>query len=743
MKKTNALWVLFYLLFFAGGALAVPLGQKSKIELFYESYEKESCEQYGYGILSGEGVLKEFSQRPAVVGPGYRVGPKDVVQVSIWGSALNELSGGSTGPRHSNFMENTITVDDQGNLIIPEIGMVPVNGRTYEELKQLISLKYGTFCKDCSVSVSIEKPRIISVLVTGNVGAPGYVRVFAGSSLYDILLASGGVTKQGTLRKITIKRPGGGKITADLYQFINSGKMDELPVVQMGDSVHVEPIGPVVLMKGQIVQPGIYEILNNETLETLVAYAGGLLPDCQSNHIEITRFEKGERKVLNKSLEKKELRPANGDIIFFIKQYDFLKNGVTLKGYVPEIKTYEWRENFLLKDVLSGIVAFKPETCRNYGEIKRLTPDTQEPSILSFNPEAVLSEKEKDSPDARIELQPSDEVILFSKESMKEHPLVSISGGIIRPGQFRWIENMSVLNLVRLAGGVKAFSCDQGKVVRYKINRASQWETSVIEFNLRDIEAHKAADIVLAPLDRVIVNERSDFYQTRWGVTVEGSVNYPGSYPIGSGTRLSDVIGYAGGLTGQADFAGLALIRKEARDIQDAYQKTAENILRKGLVDVAANVKHAYLTVEERTENKQSMAIIQNYLDHLENREVKGRITLDDRDFGSYGSFKGSPSDVILQDGDHIIIPRKNHMVTIVGEVYQPASYLYREKARVSDYLDHAGGIAPLAFFEASFIIRKNGNVISYSQKEGRFRDLVMKDGDVLVIPTKTVGIIQ
>ncbi|MBU1170192.1 MAG: SLBB domain-containing protein [Proteobacteria bacterium] len=710
--------------------------RQSKIELFYETYEEASYNQYGYDVLMGGTIVS-----PIFVGPDYRVGPKDVVHISIWGGSLKELGSYSKKETSTNFVEYNLKVNDSGSMIVPEIGMISVNGITLDELKKVVSQKFKNYCRDCSVALTIDEPRVIEILVTGNVAHPGYVQVLAGSSLYDVLLAAGGVTKQGSLRRIMLSRADKKEEFVDMYQFINTGELGSLPTVQLKDSVHVNAIGRVVLMKGQVNLTGIFEMKDGETLNDVMNYAGGVLPDCEKNHIEITRFGKDGRTLINHEGPPETCQVENGDSIHFLKQYNVIKDSVRLMGYVPVVKAYTWHENYYLKEIIGAINTFKPETSLEYAEIRRYDKLAMEPSIISFCPQDVLNNQTKESKDAQILLQPLDEIVLFSKDELKETPMVSISGGIQKPGKYRFLENMTILNLIRSAGGIKWMGCDQGKIVRYDYNDQKKWTTSDIDFNFQDINHRTSPDISLKPLDRVIVNSRSDFMQTEWQVAIEGQVNYPGSYPIGSQTKLSDVITYSGMLTDNADLGGLTLIREDAKAIQSKHQKTAENILRKGLLDVAAHLKNTYLTEEERNENKQSMAIVQNYLDHIENTDIQGRVLLNEKDLSSLEVLKQSPSDVLLQNGDRIVIPEKKNMITIVGEVYNPASYLFRDKSRVSDYLAQAGGIAPYADFKSSFIVRNNGTVVSYAQKEGGFDDVIMKPGDVLIIPSKTFGL--
>lgn len=708
---------------------------ESPVETFYKNYDSSVYSQFGYDILSSTQSLQSNQ-----VGPDYVLGPQDIIQVNVWGGLMSDIDIAEGGGKEKNYNDYNLTVDSSGAIIFPEIGRLTVNGLTLHELRQIVAKKYREYCRNCTTSVSIEKPRQIQILVTGKVQKPGYTQVVSGGSLFDVLLAAGGASKQGSLRQIVLKRASGREETIDLYQFIVSGKMDFLPKMNFKDSIHVRQIGPVVLMKGQISQPGIYELKKGESLKDLINFAGGVLPDCEKHHIEITRFVDGSRKILNIDSNKDVVDVRNGDIVTFLKQSSQIKDSVVLTGDVYVPKTFAWHKDFYLKDIVTDISMFKPETSLEYADILRYNESSLERTIISFCPANILESKNKDSADALILLQPFDEVVFYSKDELKEKPMVSISGGVRKPGKYSWMEKITLKNLIRTAGGILSQAYDEGKIVRYAY-KDKKWVTSSVDFSLTQINQKDSSDIELEPLDRVIINQKSDFFQTDWKAGITGEVNYPGTYPIGGRTRISEVIQYAGLLKGNADLSGLVLIRGEAKGIQSKNQKLSEDLLKKDMLKISSEVRDAYLSAEERLDNKQSVAIIQEYLSRLENKEVQGRILLNEEDLVSFDVFKGSASDIFLQDDDSIYIPEKKVMITIVGEVYIPASYLYSENATLADYLEQAGGISSYADFESAYVIRTNGSVVSYAQKGSRLKSMKMKPGDVVIVPSKVLGV--
>ena len=719
--------------------LIVKPKQDSPVEAFFKSYlDSGDYNQFGYNLLTPE---RGQVFQPSQVGPDYVIGPQDVIQVNVWGGAINEIARMDGAESAKNYNDYTLTVDGNGAVIFPEIGRLTVNGLTLYELRQIVAKKYRDYYRNCTTSVTIDKPRMVQVLVTGKVNKPGYTEIYAGSSLFDALLAAGGVNKQGSLREIVVKRAGGGREEViDLYQFIVAGKMAMLPKLNFKDSVHVKNLGPVVLMRGRVAQPAIYELKKGESLKDLITFAGGVLPDCEKKHVEMIRFDDGNRKILNIDGTREIVEVKDGDIVTFLKQNDMIRDSVLLKGEVHVPKTFAWHKDFYLKDIIKDISMFKPETSLEYAEIQRYNEASLERTIISFSPAAILESKNRDSADAMIQLQPYDEVVIFSRNELREKPMVSITGGVMKPGQYNWIEKFTLKNLIRSAGGIKSMAFDDGKIVRYTY-KDKKWETATIDFSLSEINQKETSDIVLEPLDRVVINRKSDFSQTDWKVSIQGEVNYPGVYPVGVKTRLSDVIGYAGKTTENADLSGLVLVRAETKGVQEKHQNVAEDLLKKDLVSMASETRSAYLSEEERMENKQNTAIIQDYLGRLQSKGVQGRMLLREEDLVSLETLKGSPSDVYLKDDDSIVIPERKNMVTIVGEVFNPTSYLYMEKTDLSDYLERAGGVSDYADLKAAFVVRTNGTVISYSQKGRRFKNLEMKPGDVVIIPSRVLGV--
>ncbi len=788
----------------------------SKIEQFYQNYKKGKYVQFGYNFFSSN-----ETSSIQVVDPNYVLGPDDTINVQIWGNSLYELVEGANG----GYINHKLIVNQNGYLIFPEIGVIAVNGLSLSKLEKIISLKYRNFCKDCTTITALENPRSYPVLVSGYVKNPGYVKIRAGATLYDALLRTGGVTKQGTLRNIRITKSNKNQETVDLYQFIIHGKINELPKIGFGDSIYVGIIGPTVLLNGHLKNPAILEFKDNESLNEILSFSGGLLPDTNGEHIELTRFKKSNRSIMILNDLKRTIHLKNGDMIRFLRQNTEITNTIQLNGHVKTVQQFSWNPKLLLRDVIKDFTIFKSEASLEYAEIRRFDSKNATPRVFNFNPNRLINGDLSQN----IPLQPRDQIWIFSIHDVKEKAIVSISGAIKKSGNYEWIEDTTLMTIINKAGGVqhnaadeirivrhenlnkewetslkiasfeemkkdpnkdiflkpydhivvttqndfyrtlwqvsisgavkfpgsysigtqtklseivkiagKKTLSDEVRVVRYKfINK--KWSTSLIKISLNEIEKEPEKDIILKPHDKILIPKQSDSHQTNWQVSIEGAVKFPGMYPIGSHTKLSDLIGFAGNITPDAYLPSLTLIRKKAKNVQTDFQSHAVSLLKKELIQATSDLESRYLKEDERQQNKQFISIVQNYLTHLESKQTSGRILLNPLELDSLEKLTGTNSDLILQNGDNIYIPKTPDFISIVGEVYQPASYLFEKNKKLSEYLEQSGGVSKYADLPGSFIIRFDGTVLSYQQKQEKFVNTILLPGDVFLLPSKVL----
>ncbi len=703
---------------------------QSPVEVFFEKYEGNNYTQFGYKIFQ-----TTSSSRIPVVGPEYLLGPGDEISIKVWGQALLQLR--SANEKNSSLLEHNLIVDQKGHLLLPELGPISISGLSLGNLEGILTVKYQELYKDCLVAIALTNSRKIEVLVSGQVENPGYVSVHAGSTVYDALLAAGGITKMGSLRNVMLRQADNQTQQIDFYRLIVSRDEVRLPQLREKDILLVPDIGPTVLIKGEVRRPGIYEILKDENLNDLVRYAGDAFPNIDYSHIEITRFDAvGGRLLVHVEGLNAEIVFKDGDAVTLRPIKDDFKNYVCLTGHVYRPMAFSWRKNLSLKNILTSYDQMQPEAALDYGEIERHQGTDLHPAILIFHPQRLLEGDE----DENISLQPRDTIRIYSKWELEEKPMVEVCGAVQKPGKYLWVENLTLSGLIRKAGGLLKKAEDKVHIVRYQY-QDKNWKISSHYASLAEVEKNSDKDQPLMPLDRVVIRARRDFNQTEWRVSIQGAVNFPGDFPIGKDTRLADVLKEAGGLIPEAYLPGLVLIRPNAWEVQTAYRQVAVELLKKDLVWQSAESAQKYLSEEEKHERKQAVAIIQSYLSHIESQAPEGRIVLASDNLVSLEKFEQSCCNVPLQDGDRIFVPTTPDFISIVGEIYRPSSYLFQPKKKLADYLALAGGISPYADLSASFLVRSSGEIMSYQQKQKHFLQIVMEPGDVVVLPSKVLRI--
>jgi protein involved in polysaccharide export with SLBB domain len=291
---------------------------------------------------------------------------------------------------------------------------------------------------------------------------------------------------------------------------------------------------------------------------------------------------------------------------------------------------------------------------------------------------------------------------------------------------------MTVSDLVRAGGGLdQAAFGGEAELTRYEIVDGEQRQTGLVRIDLAQLRAGASvADLVLQAFDYVVIKE-IPLWRDQETITVTGEVRFPGDYPIKRGETLRSVIERAGGLTDLAFPAGSVFMRQElkARE-QSQLQVLAERLQR----DLAA-LSLQQAQSETAAGTTQAMTAGQALLADLKNTEAVGRLVINLNEVLS--ATPGSSADLVIRDGDRLVIPRLTQEVTVIGEVQSPTSHLYHSDLNRDDYVSSSGGLTQRADKKRIFIIRANGSVAAAPSaawfSRGGARDV--QPGDTIVVP--------
>jgi len=720
-----------------------PPEEKSEIEISLSgriptTISKELI-QFGYKLFRT--TVSTFAPVTDVpVGPDYVIGPGDRFSISTWGRLERSYQ---------------VEVDRNGEVTIPKIGTIKVWGLTFSELKDYLLREFSKHYKGFHMNVVMGKLRTIRVYVVGEVATPGSYTLSSLSTVYNALFAAGGPSKRGTLRNIQLIRNGKTLQAIDLYDFLLRGDKSQDARLQSGDTVFVPIIGPVAGIAGNVMRPAIYEIKNTLTLGELFDLAGGVTSAGYLQRVQIERIVAHEKRIVEdfdltgygKQWEYPELRTAlkDRDLVKVLPIFPETRDIVYLEGHVKRPGGYEFKEGMKLLDLVPSYDELLPEPYLEYADITRLVPPDYHPETIPFHLEKLL----KGDKSQNIVLKEFDRVTVYSRDTLREEPQVTISGEVQRPGKYRLLENMRVKDLVFDAGNLKRSAYLPEAEITRLIKTEEGVASRIMTINLGEaLNENPQHNIQLEEDDYVFVRQIPEWYTDKT-VSLTGEVVFPGVYSFSKGETLSSVLERAGGYTERAYLKGAFFTRESARRKQEERLREYIDRLEEDILRSQARVSEATISEAEAKSLEQSLAVKRELLRKTRAARATGRVVIV---LEPLDEFRGSKHDLELEDGDTLTIPTKPGVVNVLGSVYNPTSIVYAEGKTVNFYLNKVGGPTPDAEEEEIYLVKADGTVISKSQKgafgiawdpeenrwtTGGFMSARVEPGDTILVPSR------
>lgn len=639
-------------------------------------------------------------------------------------------------------------VDSKGNIFISGIGVVPAENRSIKDVESAINRMAASKYNNLKVRLNVASGRDFSVFVYGQVNKPGKVVINNNSSIIDALGAAGGVKKTGTLRNISYTSNKKTR-TVDLYKTIFSGQDDDI-ILRPNDKIFVGGIGNVVALKNGVSVTGIYETKDGESLQKLVSFAGGLLPGTQTNEVTMTSLDKKtlERTAKNISwTEAKNTKLTSGDVVEFRELYNTAENTVTLQGNVKHPATFAYKPGMRLSDVLKSENELLEETFITQAVIRRVSgKDNTIETIPIFLKEFFAGANDP-------LLKPRDVINIYKNTNTE---FVDVFGCISTPKHLTYTDNMrldDVLTDVQFVDSniepedednvnVSFRSEDSTALVGGTSNssRVISAENVAVEILGEDgstqvyylydimINGNTIKNISLMPGDKVFFRPlRSN--ETIKNVKVSGFVTHPGVFKFVEGKRLVDMITMADGLTKDADLRGTVFVRKNIQTKQvDLAQKNND----RDISLLEGRLASGYKQTDSDMEAKTNMITMLKSEQKDYKNKYTGQIALNIK---SNNLNKVRDIDNIeVQDGDEIYIPRMSNHVSVLGEVYNEQSFVYRDGMKVRGYIKEVGGYTPNAARFRLYKVGVNGRAVkAHSWTK-------ITQGDTIVVPRKIAG---
>lgn len=687
-----------------------------------------------------------FDEAPSTFAPvtdvpvpaDYIVGPGDQLTVQLYGNQNRTLR---------------LIVGRDGRVNFPELGPIAVGGQRFESVRSSLEGRVERQMLGVRASVSVGDTRSIRVFVLGEANRPGSYTVSGLGTVTSALFASGGVKSIGSLRDIQLKRRGAIVRRIDLYDLLLQGDTSGDTTLLPGDVIFIPPVGATVAVDGEVRRPGIYELRGNSVAADVVQLAGGLTSEADGQRATLSRVdEQARRLIVDVNLGSAEGRSSllrNGDVLRVSRVRPQLDSGVQVSGHVYTPGAVAWRQGLRISDVLHSVDDLKPNADLGYILIRRELPPDRRIVVLSTDLSRALRNR---GGDADVKLSPRDQIMVFDLESGREREMqrlleeirlqarldrptgiVRIGGRVRVPGEYPLEPNMTVAALIRAGGNLSdAAYGGNAELTRYTVVEGEARRTELLEIDLAKVlMGDKEADVPLRPFDFLNIKEIPE-WAVQEQVTLVGEVKFPGNYPIKRGETLKSVLARAGGLSDLAFPEGGVFTRKDLREREQAQLDVLASRLQKDLAVMALQASAA-----NQAGASQAAAVGQTLLSQIKSSKAVGRLVID-IDRAMLGD--SATSALVLQNGDTLLIPKRSQEVTIIGEVQNATSHLFRPGLARDDYIGLSGGATRKADAKRTYIVRANGSVVSAENSRwfARGTQVAIKPGDTVVVPLDT-----
>jgi len=620
----------------------------------------------------------------------YVLGPGDQVIVDVYGASQRTLQ---------------LTISPEGDITVPGYGPIQVSGLTVASANAKIRSTLGSRYSSSNVKLTVGNTRTIMINVMGEVRTPGTYHLSAFSTVFHALYMAGGINDLGTLRNIKVYRNGNLISIVDIYEYILNGRLAGNVRLQEGDVIQVGPYDCLVGVTGKVKRPMFYEMRKNESVATLLKYAGGFTGDAYKKSIRLTR-QAGERYSVFTvdEFEMNSFQVDDGDAVVVDGMLNRYDNMVEIKGAVFRPGQYQLgNEINSVRSLIAHAEGVTEDAFTARGVMHRMKAD-RTLEVIPVDIQGILAGTVPDIP-----LKNEDVLFIPTQADLQQQRTLRIHGEVMSPGTYQYADNTTLEDLILQAGGLT----DAASLAKVDVSRrivdpmsttSSRTLAKTFTFSLRDgFVVDGTPGFILEPYDEVYVR-RSPGYMTQRNITISGEVLFAGNQTLVSkNMRLTEAIKAAGGVTEEAYVKGTRIERRLNDD-----ERARRSFLLKQL--------------HSQAEGSDSVKIEQLDLGDTYTVGIHLEKALEN---------PGSEYDVVLREGDRIIVPEYNGTVKISGNVMYPNTVVYSPGKNYKYYINQAGGYGNRAKKSKTWVIYQNGTMaqVGHGAK--------IEPGCEIVVPTK------
>lgn len=666
------------------------------LDLYMEMNKEESKKKiFGRNIFSNKQL--SFEPNLNIATPAnYRLGPGDEVIIDIWGASQNTI-------------QETISPD--GAILVEGLGPVYLNGMTVKEANNYLQTELRKIYSGVSdnesasgIKLTLGQIRTIQVNVMGEVENPGTYTLSSFSTVFHALYQAGGMNEIGTMRAVKVYRDNQLLATLDIYDYILNGAMKQDIRLMDDDVIVVGTYDCLVNIAGKVKRPMFYEMKRDESVGSLLEFAGGFAGDAYTKNVRLVRKSGRDYQIFNvDELDFSSFHLMDGDSLNVDSVIPKFSNMVEIKGAVFRPGMYQIGNRVTtVAELIQAAEGTMGDAFVNRAVLHRKREDLSL-EVISINVKGIL-----DGSVADILLHNEDVLMIPSITDIQEEQVVSIHGEVAFPGTYVYAANTTLEDLILQAGGLNEAASTARVDIARRIKRSgattSNNETAeTFTFSLVDgFVVNGESAFALEPFDEIYVRRSPGYYEQQ-NVKIEGEILFPGTYALTKKNyRLSELITAAGGLTDEAYVRGARLERT--------------------------------MTPEEQVRMKAALRM---------SKLGNDSIDVDKLDLGSTYNVgieldkalasPGSEIDVVLREGDRIVVPQYLNTVKINGEVMYPNTVSFIDGKKVKHYIEQSGGYTSNAKKSQAYIVYMNGTI---ARVKGRGKNIV-QPGCEIIVPAK------
>ena len=641
----------------------------------------------------------------------YRLGPGDAVIIDIYGASQKTIQS---------------TVSPDGEVTIEGYGPVNVSGLTVAQANARLRSTLGSRYRSSRIKLTVGQTKTIMVNVMGEVKAPGTYTLSAFATVFHALYMAGGTNDLGTLRNIKVYRNNRLVTVVDIYDYILNGKLTGNVRLADNDVIVVGPYDCLVTITGKVKRPMIYEMKKNESVNSLLKYSGGFTGDAYKKSVRVNRKTGRERSVYNvEEFDFSSFRIDDGDSVSVDSILPRYANTVEVKGAVFRPGMYNIGDQInSVRTLVEHAEGLTEEAFTARAVMHRMKSD-RNLEVISVDIAGILAGTSPDIP-----LKENDVLFIPTRQDKMTERTITIRGEVQYPGTYLYAEHETIEDFVLQAGGLTDKASTINVLVSRRVNdtKATKPDSIIAKTYTLSLKDGFVIDgkpgFELMPYDEVSIR-KSPAYTEQQNVEIEGEVLFGGTYTLSRrNSRLSDLFQKAGGGTDQAYIKGARLMRKanEAEKARmEAVLKMQREQQQKNLLQLAASSNNASAITQTAKDAKDA---------DLQKFNVPDEYPVG-IDLAEALKHPGSDADMILREGDRLIVPQYNSTVKINGAVMYANTVAYEKGKSISRYIDEAGGFASDANKSKAYIIYMNGKVakVGHGAK--------VQPGCEIVIPAK------